>query len=99
MLRSRIVGYGGRTITSMHSSNLIAHRYSSSASANTARRVLQELGLKDENPGVYNGHWSGNGQLVESVNPATGQTLAHVRTVSAIKDLNVAVTYMLDDYD
>ncbi|KAJ3274848.1 Aldehyde dehydrogenase 7 member B4 [Terramyces sp. JEL0728] len=42
--------------------------------------LLSSLGLSKENMGVYNGEWSGNGELVHSVNPATNQIIASVRT-------------------
>ncbi|RKP23587.1 alpha-aminoadipic semialdehyde dehydrogenase-like protein [Syncephalis pseudoplumigaleata] len=77
MLRPQFASYG-RAMAGMRPSVLATRRYSSSASAGIARRVLQELGLKDENPGVYNGRWTGSGQLVESVNPATGEVLGRV---------------------
>jgi len=43
---------------------------------------LKELGLAEENNGVYNGRWGGNGPVVTSVNPATNEPIAHIRTVS-----------------
>jgi len=42
---------------------------------------LKELGLAEENNGVYNGRWGGNGAVVTSVNPATNEPIAHIRTV------------------
>jgi aldehyde dehydrogenase (NAD+) len=41
---------------------------------------LQELGLKDINPGTYFGEWSDDtrGGLIESYNPATGELLGKV---------------------
>lgn len=35
------------------------------------------------NDGVYDGNWYGNGALVTSINPATGEKLATVRQASA----------------
>ncbi len=41
---------------------------------------LRELGIEDENPGAYNGEWlAGSGDLLESVDPATGKAIARVR--------------------
>ncbi|CAI5738611.1 unnamed protein product [Hyaloperonospora brassicae] len=40
---------------------------------------LSELGLKDENHGVYNGQWFGSGDVYTSVSPANGQAIASVR--------------------
>lgn len=42
--------------------------------------LLNSLGLDKENNGVYNGEWSGKGELVHSINPATNQIIASVRT-------------------
>ena len=45
---------------------------------------LQELGIGEENPGVYNGEWlAGSGGVIESKNPATGEVIARVRQASA----------------
>ena len=43
---------------------------------------LAELGLKDENLGVYYGQWTGNGSWVKSIDPSTGKVIAQVREVS-----------------
>lgn len=40
---------------------------------------LRDLGLNEENHGVFNGQWGGSGDLVTSVNPATGEEIARVR--------------------
>lgn len=40
---------------------------------------LKELGLKEENYGVYDGEWFGNGELYTSVNPADNKPIATVR--------------------
>lgn len=44
---------------------------------------LQELGLSDENLGVYNGEWFGNGEVYTSVNPADNSPIAKVRAGTA----------------
>lgn len=44
---------------------------------------LKELGLKDENAGVYDGEWFGNGALYTSVNPADNRPIATVRAGTA----------------
>ncbi|MEX1098769.1 MAG: aldehyde dehydrogenase family protein, partial [Planctomycetales bacterium] len=46
--------------------------------------VLQRLGLAEENSGVYAGEWIENpgGPVIESVNPATGEAIARVRTAA-----------------
>jgi aldehyde dehydrogenase family 7 protein A1 len=41
---------------------------------------LAELGLKEENPGVYNGTWGGSGELLTSYAPSTGKPIARVRS-------------------
>lgn len=52
-------------------------------SAPQAKKVLQDLGISTSAPnfGVFDGSWFGDGQVVESVNPATGEVLASVRVV------------------
>jgi len=41
--------------------------------------------LQEENEGAsINGHWKGEGSVIESLNPATGQVIARVRTVGKI---------------
>ena len=49
--------------------------------------ILKELGLSAINAGGSTGtHWWASGEntaLLESVNPATGETIAHIRTCSA----------------
>ena len=42
-------------------------------------QFLKDLGLTEENAGVYNGKWSGSGELLTSYNPATGKPIARVR--------------------
>ncbi|KAF2356056.1 Aldehyde dehydrogenase domain [Trinorchestia longiramus] len=39
---------------------------------------LKELGLQEENKGVYNGSWIGNGEVVTSVCPANARPIAKV---------------------
>ncbi|NGP54728.1 aldehyde dehydrogenase family protein [Thioalkalivibrio sp. XN8] len=47
--------------------------------------ILQSLGLEDENSGAWAGgrELAGQGKTIESVNPATGERIAGVRTASA----------------
>ncbi|XP_064412361.1 alpha-aminoadipic semialdehyde dehydrogenase [Latimeria chalumnae] len=40
---------------------------------------LKELGLKEENDGVYNGRWGGRGEVVTSYCPANNEPIARVR--------------------
>ncbi|DBA03396.1 TPA: hypothetical protein N0F65_002804 [Lagenidium giganteum] len=40
---------------------------------------LKDLGLQEENNGVYNGQWFGNGEVYTSVNPADNQPIAKIR--------------------
>uniref|UniRef100_A0A663FE11 aldehyde dehydrogenase (NAD(+)) n=1 Tax=Aquila chrysaetos chrysaetos TaxID=223781 RepID=A0A663FE11_AQUCH len=43
---------------------------------------LRELGLQEENSGVYNGLWGGGGQVVTTYCPATNEPIASVRQAS-----------------
>jgi aldehyde dehydrogenase family 7 protein A1 len=40
---------------------------------------LRELGIEEENAGVYNGKWVGSADCVVSHNPATGEPIARVK--------------------
>ena len=43
-------------------------------------KILASLGIEDENPGAFAGQWlETSGERVESLNPATGETIAAVR--------------------
>jgi aldehyde dehydrogenase (NAD+) len=43
-------------------------------------KILASLGIEDENPGAFAGQWlQTSGERVESLNPATGETIAAVR--------------------
>ncbi len=41
---------------------------------------LKDLGLERVNKGVYSGDWTGNGETVKSIDPASGETIAEVQT-------------------
>lgn len=43
---------------------------------------LKDLGLQRVNKGVYNGEWSGNGEITKSVDPATNEVIAEVQNGS-----------------
>lgn len=40
---------------------------------------LKDLGLQSLNCGVYNGKWTGNGAIYQSVDPSSGQVIAEVQ--------------------
>jgi aldehyde dehydrogenase family 7 protein A1 len=42
---------------------------------------LKELGLAEDNLGVYNGKWFGNGKDLVSVNPTNNKPIARIRGV------------------
>eukprot|EP00762_Andalucia_godoyi_P002795 ANDGO_04478.mRNA.1 Putative aldehyde dehydrogenase family 7 member A1 homolog len=44
---------------------------------------LSELGLAEDNLGCYNGSWVGSGDVITSVNPATGLPIARIRGATA----------------
>src|SRR4051794_14653045 len=44
--------------------------------------ILDKLGIGAENPGVFNGEWSGSGPIIEKFSPIDGKLLARVRTAS-----------------
>lgn len=43
---------------------------------------LDALGIRDENPGGFDGEWTGSGALVESISPIDGTAIASVREVT-----------------
>src|ERR1700733_9577606 len=45
--------------------------------------ILKKLGLQADNPGVFDGQWSGSGPVLKSVSPIDGKVLASVRTATA----------------
>ncbi|KAJ1752186.1 Alpha-aminoadipic semialdehyde dehydrogenase [Coemansia sp. RSA 1821] len=64
-----------------------ARGFSTSSIPRTTSVTLKALGLDSYNLGVYNGKWGGNGDVVESVNPASGDVIGAVQQASA-SDLN-----------
>lgn len=48
---------------------------------------LKDLGLERVNKGVYSGEWSGNGEIIKSIDPATNEVIAEVQTGS-VQDLD-----------
>ncbi len=69
-----------RTLGKFSTLSPTRRRLSSRASA-----VLSALDIPTtpiELPGVYDGEWKGSGEVFQSVCPATGEVLAHVKSVS-----------------
>src|SRR5216110_2296694 len=54
------------------------------------KSLLEKLGLVDENPGVFDGEWRGDGAKIDKVSPIDGRRLAGLRTASN-DDYNKAV--------
>ncbi|CAI5444215.1 unnamed protein product [Caenorhabditis angaria] len=52
---------------------------------------LKELGLKENNTGVFNGKWKASGPIVQSYAPATNTPIAHVQN-GTVADYEIAVT-------
>ena len=44
--------------------------------------VLRQLGVAEDNPGVFDGEWRGGGATIEKISPIDGKLLARVRTAS-----------------
>jgi len=51
---------------------------------------LKELDLQETNLGVYNGKWTGSGEVVTSLCPANGKPIAQV-TTGTVQDYNTCV--------
>src|SRR5438105_501701 len=44
---------------------------------------LEKLGIRDVNPGLFDGEWTGSGEVVEQTSPINGKTIAKVRLATA----------------
>src|SRR5260370_2777128 len=44
--------------------------------------VLEKLGIRDENPGVFCGEWRGRGGKIDKISSIDGRKLASVHTAS-----------------
>lgn len=58
---------------------------------------LKELGLERLNKGVYHGQWSGSGEIVKSIDPATKEVIAEVQTGN-VDDLEECLKISDDAY-
>lgn len=47
--------------------------------SNPKYSFLKELGLDEENCGVFSGEWKSSGSVVDSVSPATNEIIARVQ--------------------
>ena len=54
------------------------------------RSVLAKLGIEQQNPGVFDGQWRGNGGTIDKISPIDGRKLASIRTASA-EDYEAAI--------
>ena len=45
--------------------------------------LFRRLGLRENNPGVFNGAWNGSGKILRSASPIDGRLLAKVRLATA----------------
>ncbi|KAJ1876680.1 Alpha-aminoadipic semialdehyde dehydrogenase [Coemansia sp. RSA 1722] len=61
----------------------LCRQISTSSPLRTTSVTLKALGLDSYNLGVYNGQWGGNGDVIETTNPATGEVLGAVQQASA----------------
>ncbi|KAF4042083.1 Aldehyde dehydrogenase family [Phytophthora infestans] len=86
----------GKQTQSVFVMTQLARRRMSVASGRLAQfPFLEELGLKEENHGVYNGKWFGNGDVYTSVSPVNGQPIASVRAGNKADYQNVVAA--MDD--
>lgn len=49
------------------------------SSSDAKYAFLKDLGLQEENEGVFHGQWKATGAVKESINPASNQVIARVR--------------------
>jgi aldehyde dehydrogenase family 7 member A1 len=64
------------------STHVFAHSRTLSSRASAVLNAL-DIPAAQEIPGVYDGAWSGTGEVLESVCPTTGEVLARVQGVCA----------------
>lgn len=76
--------------TTLNSSNFKARNMSSYLINEPKYGFLKELGLGETNLGVYNGKWTGSGEVVTSICPANGKPIAQV-TTGTVADYNGCV--------
>lgn len=43
---------------------------------------LKDLGLSENNNGVYNGKWFANGETIQSISPANNKPIANIKQVN-----------------
>lgn len=65
--------------------------------SNPKYQFLKELGISEENSGVFSGQWNANGKVVESINPATNEVIAKVR-FGTQEDYEKAITATREAY-
>ncbi|XP_070492872.1 putative aldehyde dehydrogenase family 7 member A1 homolog isoform X1 [Chironomus tepperi] len=58
---------------------------------------LKDLGIERVNKGVYNGEWSGNGEVTKTYDPATKEVIAEVQNGN-VEDLNNCIKIADDSY-
>lgn len=56
-------------------------------------KLFKQLGLAEENLGVYNGKWSGGSQVIHSVNPANNHVIGSIR-IGSPKDVQETLALM-----
>lgn len=61
----------------------MAKKHSKVVSQNPVGATFKALGLGAQNPGVFDGEWSGSGNLLQSFSPNDGTLLGEVRTATA----------------
>jgi aldehyde dehydrogenase family 7 protein A1 len=55
---------------------------------------LKELGLEEENAGMYNGSWGGSGSVATSYSPASGRPIARIRQAT-VEEYESCVSAMI----
>ncbi|XP_055339303.1 putative aldehyde dehydrogenase family 7 member A1 homolog [Paramacrobiotus metropolitanus] len=59
---------------------------------------LKELGLAEENAGVFTGKWQGSGPVTQSINPYNNKAIANVRN-GTVEDYNAAVKASVEAFE
>src|SRR3954453_2686168 len=51
--------------------------------SNSTAALFKRLGIRDINPGVFNGKWTGSGKVINSISPIDGKVLGKVKQATA----------------
>ncbi|XP_067647759.1 putative aldehyde dehydrogenase family 7 member A1 homolog isoform X2 [Eurosta solidaginis] len=63
----------------------------------TEYSFLKDIGIEQDNCGVYNGTWKGSGELVAAIDPGSGRKIANVR-MGSVQEMDEAIKLGAEAY-